>query len=402
MTLIAGTFVSCSWLLAVAWAFLALTAHRGLSGLPDLTLDPPPPPLPPSPDPDLTVIVPACNEEAAIAATLRSLLSSRGLRLQIIAVNDRSTDQTGTEIEIVCGESASSPHSLETLTVKTLPAGWLGKPHAMSLAAARARAPWLLFTDADVLFAPDALARALHHAENRRADHLVIFPTLLVHSLPERAMQATLQVLATWGVRLWRVSDPRSRDFLGVGAFNLVRREVYRAVGGFESLPMEVLEDVRLGWKLKRAGFHPEVALGPGLVSIRWLSGALSVVHLIEKNAFAVSRFQVFLHVLGSLALVTLAVLPAAGFLAGLTLSPWGLAAAGAGCATLLALLLAYRAHRRLTHSPSWLAVLFVPCVAVVAYAFFVSMVLALARGGIVWRGTRYDLKDLRKNAGNW
>jgi hypothetical protein len=329
-------------------------------------------------------------------------LASRGLRLQIIAVNDRSIDRTGAEMMRIQSEAAATLHRLEVLTVEALPGGWLGKTHAMALAAERAQAGWLLFTDADVVFAPDALARALHHARELNADHLVVFPTLLVHSLAERAMQSTLQVLATWGVRLWRVSDPHSRDFLGVGAFNLVRREAYRAVGGFEAAPMEVLEDVRLGWKLKHTGFRSCVALGPGLISIRWLSGALSVVSLIEKNAFAVSRFRPLLHVLGSLALATLAALPVADFVVAFTLSRVGLTVGSAGIVTLLALLLAYRAHRRLTRAPAWMALFFVPCVAVVAYAFFVSMVLALARGGIVWRGTRYALADLRHAAGRW
>lgn len=358
--------------------------------------------LPSLPEPDLTVVVPARNEEASIAATLRSLLASSGLRLQIVAINDRSGDGTGAEMKRIQTEAVTSPHHLEVLTIETLPAGWLGKPHAMVLAAARARAPWILFTDADVLFAPDALLRALRHACDRNVDHLIVFPTLLVRTLPERAMQSALQVLATWGVRLWRVADPRSRDFLGVGAFNLVRRDAYGAVGGFESLPMEVLDDVRLGWKLKRAGFRSEVVLGSGLVSIRWLAGALSVVRLIEKNAFSVSRFQPILHVLGALALAVLALLPTADFLAGLTLSWWGYAAGCAGIATLLAVFAAYRAHRCLTGSPSWLALFFVPCVAVIAYAFLASMVRTLARGGIEWRGTRYPLADLRSHAGRW
>lgn len=402
MSLAADIFLICSWLMALAWLWLAVTSLRGLRTLPDLTHLSLPPSLPPAPQPNLTVIVPACNEEAAIAATLRSLLASSGLRLQIVAVNDRSTDRTAAAMAAVVGESAASPHSLEVLTVEALPEGWLGKPHAMALAAATAQADWLLFTDGDVLFAPDALARALHHAQAARADHLIVFPTLLVHSLSERAMQAALQVLATWGVRLWKISDPRARDFLGVGGFNLIRRDAYQAVGGFESLRMEVLDDVRMGWKLKRAGFRPAVATGPGLVSIRWLAGALSVIRLIEKNSFSATRFQPILHVLGSLALATLALLPVADLAAGLLHRQGSLSAAGAGATSALGILLAYRAHQRLTHAPAWLAIFFPPAIAIVAYAFFLSMVLAVFRGGIIWRGTLYPLKALRQSAVRW
>jgi len=388
--------------MALAWVWLAVTSLRGLRTLPDLTQRPLPPDLPPAAEPDLTVVVPACNEEAAIAATLRSLLASRGLRLQIVAVNDRSTDRTAAEMAAVLAEVGSTPHELVVMTVEALPEGWLGKPHAMALAAARAKADWLLFTDGDVLFAPDALARALHHAKAEQADHLIVFPTLLVHSLPERAMQAALQVLATWGVRLWKIPAPRARDFLGVGGFNLIRREAYQAVGGFESLRMEVLDDVRMGWKLKRAGFRPAVALGSGLVSIRWLAGALSVIRLIEKNSFSATRFQVVLHVLGSFALAAIALLPVADLAVGLSYWQGSLLAAAAGAISALGILLAYRAHRQLTCAPAWLAVFFPPAIAVVAYAFFLSMMLALVRGGIIWRGTRYPLKALREHAGRW
>lgn len=402
MTLPLGLFLALSWLLALAWLVLALAALRGIPTLPDLTRLPAPPPRPPSPRPDLTVVVPACNEQAAIAATLRSLLASRGLRLQVLAVNDRSTDGTAAAMASVLPEAASTPHQLELLTVTALPADWLGKPHAMALAAARARAPWILFTDADVLFAPDALARSLQHAQAVQADHLVLVPTLILRTLPERAMHAAMQVVALWAIRLWRVSNPRARDFIGVGGFNLIRREAYLAVGGFESLRLEVLDDLRMGWKIKRAGLRQHVAIGPGLVCIRWIDGALSVIRLVEKNGFATYRFQPILHVLASLALAAVALLPWASLAASLAPIPARAALASAGLVSLLATLLAYRAHRRLGVSPPWLALLFAPSMLVVTWGFFRSMLLAYARGGIVWRGTLYPLALLRRHAGRW
>jgi len=404
MSLAVGLFLSLSWLLALSWLGLALAALRGMPSLPDLTRETPPLDLPkiPNTSPDLAVVVPACDEEQTIAATLRSLLGSTGLRLQIIAVNDRSTDRTGSEMARAQSEADAARHQLEILTVETLPEGWLGKPHAMALAASRAQAPWLLFTDGDVLFSPDALARALRYVQAERADHLVLVPTLIVHSLAERAMQFAMQVVALWAIRLWRVANPRARDFVGVGGFNLIRREAYLAVGGFESLRLEVLDDLRIGWKIKRAGLRQRVALGPSLVRIRWIAGALSVVKLIEKNGFSTYRFHPILHVLVSLGLASAALLPLADLAAISVHSPVGIAAAAAGAVSALGILLAYRAHRRLTQSPTWLAVFFAPCIAVVTYAFLRSMVLALARGGILWRGTLYPLALLRRNAGRW
>lgn len=396
----AAGFLVFSSLLALAWLWQAFCALRGIPTLTDLTQLSDPTTLlisDASVGPDVTVVVPACNEEASIEATLRSLLASKGLSVQILAVNDRSTDSTGERMERVASEAAVSggPHSLQVLHITELPDGWLGKPYAMARAAAQAQGKWVLFTDGDVLFSPDALARALGYAEAEHADHLVLVPTLIVRSFGERAMQAAMQVLAQWTIRLWKVADPRARDFVGLGGFNLFRREAYLSVGGYESLRMEVLDDVRMGWKIKRAGFRQRVAFGPGLVRIRWFHGALSVVRLVEKNGFACYRFRPLLHVLASLGLSVLAVAP----LAALACGGW---TAVAGTVCLLATILDYWAHRRLTQAPAWMALFFIPCAAVITYAFLRSMALALARGGIRWRGTHYALDTLREQAGHW
>jgi cellulose synthase/poly-beta-1,6-N-acetylglucosamine synthase-like glycosyltransferase len=137
-------------------------------------------------------------------------------------------------------------------TLAELPPGWLGKTHAMALGARHATGEWLLFTDGDVLFHRDALRRALEYATHSGADHMVLLPTILLRSFGERMMVAFLQVLSVWPLRLWRVPDPRAqRDAIGVGAFNMIRREVYDAVGGWEALRMEVIEDLALGRRVK-------------------------------------------------------------------------------------------------------------------------------------------------------
>src|SRR5206468_12168503 len=152
--------------------------------------------------------------------------------------------------------TAGGPHTMRVLHVSELPSGWLGKPHAMAIAARQARSQWLLFTDGDVLFHQRALAIALHEAQARNADHLVLTPTVILKTAGEKAMLATMNALSQWMIRLWKVSDQRAKDYIGVGAFNLIRREVYEKLGGFEALRMEVLDDLRMGWMIKRAGYR--------------------------------------------------------------------------------------------------------------------------------------------------
>jgi len=389
-------FLVLNWLLALAWLWHAVAALRGLPSLPDLTRIGPAllPPLPEGDGPDLTVVVPACNEEKSIQATLRTLLASTGLRLQIVAVNDRSTDRTGEFMDQVAAEAEANggPHSLHLLHISELPSGWLGKPHAMALAAQQAISPWLLFTDGDVIFHPQALALALRHAQAEKADHMILVPTLILKTLRETAMLATMSVLGGWTLRLWKVADPRARDFIGVGGFNLIRREVYERLGSFETLRMEVLDDLCLGWLVKRGGYRQRVAIGPGLVRIRWLQGALGVIRLAEKNGFAALRYRVGLMLLACLDVAVLIVLPLLAIAAG----GWALAA---GLLTYASIALTYWANRKVTPASPWQAIFFAPATSVVLYAGLRSMILALVRNGVDWRGTRYPLDELRRHA---
>lgn len=346
---------------------------------------------------DITVVVPACNEAATIAATLRSLLDQDGVRLRILAVDDRSTDSTGSIMRDVAAAAAASQaaHSLEVISVEALPAGWLGKPHALATAAGLARSKWILFTDADVLFASGALKRALDYAHSEAADHLVVMPNWTVATAGEAAMSGALHALTLWTLRLWRVADPGARDFLGVGAFNLVRREAYEALGGFTALRMEVVEDLRLGWKLKRAGYRQRVAIGWGLVRVRWAHGAWGVVRNLEKNLFAFHRYRVGLTLLACLGLAAQVLLPLAALFAG----GWGLAGAVVFYGAVSGV---YWSGRRVTRVSPRFALTFPAAAGLLIFAMLRSMVLALWRGGVVWRGTLYPLRELRAHAGRF
>jgi glycosyltransferase involved in cell wall biosynthesis len=385
-----------SWALALAWLGLGIAAHRGFPRLTDLTrIDPDSlPSISPSDAPDLTVIVPARDEERSIEASLRSLLSSTGIRLQIIAVDDRSADSTGERMDAIAAESRAgkSTHQLDVVHITELPAGWLGKPHAMEVAAQLATAPWILFTDGDVVFTPRALELALRQAAALHADHLVLLPTVILKSAGERAVLAAMQALAIPAVRLWKVSDPRARDYMGAGGFNMIRREAYAQIGGFATLRMEIIEDVHLGRLVKRAGFKQVVVLGPGLVSVRWIQGTFGVFHLLEKNGFAVTRFRTPLHLLACLGFAIDALLPLVAIAHG------GITAV-AGIVFYLAIFLIYHASRRVAQVPARYALLFAPAVLIVLWAFFRSMIVTLARNGVIWRGTLYSLSELRRAA---
>jgi GT2 family glycosyltransferase len=396
--LAAQIIAALSSVLALGWMWQAVAALRGLPTLPDLTrAGASLPELPSSQGPDVTVIVPACNEEESIQTTLRSLLASTGARLQIVAVDDRSTDRTGALMDEVAVEAraAAGPHTLEVIHNRDLPQGWMGKAHALDLGSERATAPWLLFTDGDIAFDPRAVALGLGYAASEKADHVVLLFTLELNSITEAAVFAAFQALAAWNMRLWKIADPEAKDFFGAGGFNLVRREAYQSVGGFTDMRMEVVEDLRLGWKIKRGGFAQRIVLGAGLVRIRWIKGALGIVGLLEKNGFAGLRYRVGMALVAFTGFAIQIALP----LAAIACGGW---AATAGLLVYVFIALTYFANRRVTHVAPWLAVFFAPATAVLLYALVRSMVLAFVRNGVVWRGTLYPLDELRRNAGDW
>jgi glycosyltransferase involved in cell wall biosynthesis len=393
--------IAVGWGVGLIWAARTVGWLRGMSRLPDLLQQ-----APVATHGRLSVIVPARNEGQAVAAGLRSLLASKGVELQVIAVDDRSTDETGAAMNALQTNALVQAPCATGVTyvvehVRELPAGWLGKPHAMARGAALATGEWLLFTDGDVVFAEDTLARAMSYIESERADHLLVVPTAVTRSAGEAMMLPFLYVLSIWGPRLWRVSDPQSRDGVGVGAFHLMRRATYEKVGGWERLRMEVLEDVRMGYLIKQAGYAMRVATGRNLVRIRWAHGAWGVVTNLTKNVFAAFRFRLGLMVAGTVAIAVLCLLPFAGLAVGLVGNRAWLWPSLLSIGSLAALYWRYRRFADPNGAATVLWLLAFPLAAVVfVYAMVRSTVLTLVRRGVVWRGTFYPLKELREHAG--
>jgi glycosyltransferase involved in cell wall biosynthesis len=340
-------------------------------------------------EPRISIIVPACNEAADIEATLTRLLALQYENYEIIAVDDRSTDRTGEVMERIA--VAASPDRLKVIHITELPAGWMGKPHAMWSASNQASGDWLLFTDADVLFKPDALRRALTYAESERADHLVLFPRIVMKHPGERIMIAFFQTLFVFGHRPWKVADPKTKDHIGVGAFNMIRRNVYDALGTYQALRFDVLDDMKLGKVVKNAGYAQRNVFGADLVSIRWARGARGVVDNLTKNFFAVMSYQWPRALASSFALAFLNLMPFAGIWLAQGWARLGYAIA------LFSMLSIYVGMSRKSDIPPYYFVLHPVSTALFVYTMLRSTFFTLARGGVVWRGTFYPLEELRK-----
>lgn len=338
--------------------------------------------------PLVSIVVAAKDEARSIEAAAGSLLAQHYPRLEIIAVDDRSRDATGAILDRL----AQGDSRLRVVHVRELPSGWLGKNHALSVGAAAAEGEWLLFTDADVMMEPDALARAVGLAEQRGLDHLAVMPEI---RMPGLLLQAFSVGFLCWGLavlRPWKARDGRSWRFVGIGAFNLVRAAAYARAGGHTPIRLRPDDDLKLGKLLKRSGARGDFLLGRGQISVEWYHSVGELINGLMKNSFSVVEYRT----LAMLAGIPLYLIGGLGPLAALLLGsgPVRLLGAAAVLVQLGVLLLgaAETGTRRR-------AVLLYPVVSLLfAWIILRALVLNLSQGGIVWRGTFYPLAELRRN----
>lgn len=338
--------------------------------------------------PRLSIIVPACNEAATLEEATRAKLASDYPNLELVLVDDRSTDGT---TEIVDALSASDAR-VRAVHVRELPDGWLGKVHAQHRGVEAATGDWLLFSDADVHIGPSTLRRVIDAAEAEALDFVVMTVRLLSSGLGLDVMMAAFMRVLVVGGRLWKVRDPRSRVAVGGGPFNLVRRAALERSPGFEWLRLEIADDVSFGQMMKRSGARCAVFDGAGDVSLHFYRSLGEAMRGIEKNGYAVMGRLRPARMLATASLVAYLEL---GPLAGFALGTWQAAAASAlvlGVVAAIQVAIA-RAGKR------GLASALVPCVGPLLLLVFMlrSAVLAHVRGAVVWRGTRYPLAELRE-----
>lgn len=341
----------------------------------------------PGPPPKVSVVSPGCNEAESIQRSVQSWLAESDAELQIVAVNDRSTDETGAILDRL---AAADPR-VTTVHLNDLPDGWLGKVHALHRGTAKATGDWLLFADADVHLAPGTIARAVAYAESEELDLLTAFPE--IESAGFWGDVAWSALGATVGLSgMWRSRDPKSERAFAVGAFILIRRSAFEQTPGFAWIKLEVADDQGLAILMKSHGHRCDIVNGRGLVRLTWYSSLRDMVHKSQKNWFGIlGRFSLA----RCLVLATLCVCAA--------LSPLAVALPDIEpllmCVPLLgqlSFLGAALVQSRWARRPL-LPALFAPLGLLIA-AFMVARagVLGRRQGGIEWRGVLYPSEMLR------
>lgn len=341
-----------------------------------------------SPEPSVALIIAVRNEEQTVEQALQTVCRLQYGAYRILVVNDRSTDRTP---EILDRFARQYP-AITVLSIDTLPAGWLGKNHALYQGYLHTTAEWLLFTDADVEFSPQALRKAMAYARSQQLDHLTILPETRSRSGWLRGMLATFKIMLELKLRPWDLRNPRSTASMGVGAFNLVRRQAYQQAGTHQPIALRPDDDLKLGELLKKAGFRQDVLYGDGEIGLEWYPSVGGFVKGLMKNTFATANYNLFIAIGMALATLLAFALPLPLLL---TLGGWP--------EKILALLI-FASQVPLfiaAKSPGSKAgyVLLVPLAgALLSYIILKSALLTLWQGGIYWRDSFYPLSELKKN----
>ncbi len=369
---------------ALLWIRQGLRAARGMSRLPwldDASLEAAPT------CPSVSVIFAARNEAATLPAALRTKLELDFPDYEVVAVNDRSQDAT----PAILNQFARTSKRLRVVHVNELPAGWLGKPHALEAGYRASRGEWLVFTDADVHFAPTVLRHALALAEQRGWDHLSLIGGVEMRGFWEKTAITYFGLGFVVSGEPWEVDNARSGRYAGVGAFQMLRRSTYEAIGMHRRLALEVIDDMKLGKLVKLGGFRSGVGFTRDLMHVRWQDGLGNMVRGLTKNLFAGCGYRVSM-TLGAIALAL--VMSVAPFLGLAFASGWARALAGVAVAAILGVHAAV-----IWKTPaSPLYALTHPLGALIfCYTMARSAAITLWHGGVVWRDTFYPLAELKR-----
>jgi len=229
----------------------------------------------------VSAIIPARNEEASIARAVESVAMQLEVG-EIIVVNDQSTDGTGA----ILAELAKRIPKLRVIEAGPLPAGWVGKNHAVWLGAAAARGDWLLFTDADTYHYPGATRRALSDAVDHDAVFVSYSPEQEMETWRERALIPFVYCRLAAEFSYARVNDPARPDAAANGQFLLVLRDAYDAVGGHAAVAREILDDVMLARLVKQNGYGIYFTAPMGVVRTRMYRSFAAMWQGWTKNLY--------------------------------------------------------------------------------------------------------------------
>ncbi|HUU95571.1 MAG TPA: glycosyltransferase [Phycisphaerae bacterium] len=234
--------------------------------------------------PSVSIVVPARNEERSVRQAVTSFCKQDYPNLEVIVVEDRSTDAT----PHILAELQREFSNLKVVHGQDPPAGWLGKPNALETGRKAATGEWVLFVDADLVYEPDALRRAVAYATREDVGLLCLWPRLVTGEVVEAALMSSLPLVGLGLAPIYLINRSRKWPLVpGGGAGNLVRREALEACGAFESLRDAVVDDIGLASRVKVAGYRVVSILAREYLKVRMYEGTRATINGFVKHTYA-------------------------------------------------------------------------------------------------------------------
>ncbi|MDQ6902325.1 MAG: glycosyltransferase family 2 protein [Bacteroidota bacterium] len=340
------------------------------------------------PGSSVVIIIPVRNEEYALKKALASVCNLDYGNYKILVVNDRSTDNTG----IILSEMQAQYKNLSVINIETVPPGWLGKNFALYNGSKSSDEEYILFTDADVVYEKDALKKAMNYCLKNDLDHLTILPGMISSSTWLNSVIMTFVIMLTAIQRPWAVKLKKSKASMGVGAFNLVKREAYLHAGTHQAIAMRPDDDLQLAALLKAAGGKADVLYGQGKIKVEWYATVKEFINGLMKNIFSGFKYNVFLAAGGAIGTLLLFVFPLPVILI------FGNNAERILVVCMLLFQLILYGNMQGSNGKWWYGFLSLYGGLIITYVIVKATITNLRNGGIYWRDTFYSLAELRRN----
>ncbi|OGT36465.1 MAG: hypothetical protein A3F11_11800 [Gammaproteobacteria bacterium RIFCSPHIGHO2_12_FULL_37_14] len=335
--------------------------------------------------PAISIIFSARNEERHLPNAIRSMRSLNYPNFEIVAINDRSTDNTNLILK-----QFENDVNFKTKYIQTLPKGWLGKNYALHTASQLAKNEWLLFTDADVVMKEDLVAKAISYVINNNIDHLTIYENHINKGFWLKILLLANYITYSMKLKPWRIKYTWSKKYLGHGAFNLVKKSSYLKCGGHHAIAMECLDDLKLGALIKNNGFKQDIVNGKNLIEREWYASLSEMVDGLKKNSFAFFNYSFITFFINFIFAFLFFIVPFIGIfifqgllqfinIVNITLT--------FGMALIVA---------RYFQVQKYIAFFYPVGVLLLFYTLWNSVIAAYRHQGIIWRDTYYSLQELR------
>lgn len=339
-------------------------------------------------NPSVVIIIPVRNEEENLKEALISVCNLDYNNYKILIINDRSTDKSSE----ILNELAAEYEKIKVINIDILPQGWLGKNHALYTGYKLSHEEYLLFTDADVVYKKDVLAKAMSFTVKNNLDHLTILPGITSPSSLLKSVLTTFIIMLTAMQRPWAAKIKTSKASMGVGAFNLVKRKAYERAGTHNAIAMRPDDDLKLAAIMKATGSNADVLYGQNELQVEWYKSIKEFIDGLMKNAFSGFNYNIFLAAGGVIGTLIFFVLPL----------PIVLIFGNTWQRLLILYMCMFQIILYWTMPGSkgkwWYGFTNIYSGLIMAYIMLKSAFVTIKNGGIYWRDTFYSLKELRKN----